>query len=948
MPVFQVFLSSTFRDMEQERDALSRVVMPRLGKKCAGRGVEFSFIDLRWGIDDDLAAQGEIVQHCIARIDATVPVFFGMVGARYGSCLPYRDNPGLSATHHEFRRGLASDKTLIFMVRDTDDSRAAHQQQPDMLKMLEEIPPRFRTDYTSIEEFITLADKQLMDALDRFYPARALPDPMAEATARQDRQMRIAQSRLSGLRDGDVGQRWSENFEKIAGLSYDDEVFPFGICPVIARTAGDCDLLAVEFAAWLRHHLPAGDLVFTHAIMAERDRSAAWAMRRLLAYIIAQTGDDMGAGAVGGLSDAQVQVYLNTALAELLQKRRHLHVVLSRADAVELQLYMRPLLIAPICSVVLVLSKDDAVTLPASVSGITAPAPDGAARRAIIGTVAQRADKARALSAAATDVLAASPLGTTLTGTLLLADALVAWGDLKPEDCASQDAWLLGEVQRLAAIATLPELSQDIIRAVARVLDGIVPDFAALAGLALDCLSASPVALDLGEVVQIAGKLATARALVVETRQIPLVLSYLTSAMSAVDEDMQTYRLTDKSLWHAPADMHILHTLILQVLTGATPDRRRAEGAARCAHATMQEADRRLLLSAPGFAALMDISFLTPLAAGLEGAIGHKRAALIAAAEGTAQERLVDDCLAFIAALSGHDAQGCTELAETLQPYLRGAGAGPSRALAAAAQLSLDQIFADMDLEARSLGAGAGMVKITQALRSVTQVHVHDPNMQPREQYDFLRNYAVMRNEAMAVQPFGLITAVNDLRTMCALDISGQIAAGAALALARFVLEYLEDRGLAEAMAIDLCRAALGMSIHGEEFQYANRDIALFSNQEALGLAQENISLHSLESAGIVGQRFHEVMTLVADASALPQCTPQFTATALEALVPILAGSDRRMEKTNMMRGLARQSDKAFFEEIWLAHHRATDLRARPGEVMLEALGAIRRVLAHV
>jgi nephrocystin-3 len=46
----RVFLSSTFRDMEFERDYLLQHVFPKFRQDCAERNVGFTEIDLRWGV----------------------------------------------------------------------------------------------------------------------------------------------------------------------------------------------------------------------------------------------------------------------------------------------------------------------------------------------------------------------------------------------------------------------------------------------------------------------------------------------------------------------------------------------------------------------------------------------------------------------------------------------------------------------------------------------------------------------------------------------------------------------------------------------------------------------------------------------------------------------------------------------------------------------------------
>lgn len=45
----RLFISSTFRDMQEEREHITKVVSPELVVLCRKRGVTLTLIDLRWG-----------------------------------------------------------------------------------------------------------------------------------------------------------------------------------------------------------------------------------------------------------------------------------------------------------------------------------------------------------------------------------------------------------------------------------------------------------------------------------------------------------------------------------------------------------------------------------------------------------------------------------------------------------------------------------------------------------------------------------------------------------------------------------------------------------------------------------------------------------------------------------------------------------------------------------
>ena len=57
--VIRVLISSTFRDMMRERDLLVKEVFPELRRKCAKRFVTFTEVDLRWGITEVQANEGQ-------------------------------------------------------------------------------------------------------------------------------------------------------------------------------------------------------------------------------------------------------------------------------------------------------------------------------------------------------------------------------------------------------------------------------------------------------------------------------------------------------------------------------------------------------------------------------------------------------------------------------------------------------------------------------------------------------------------------------------------------------------------------------------------------------------------------------------------------------------------------------------------------------------------------
>lgn len=83
-----IFISSTFRDMHFERDAIQETVMPRINEAARKYGQSVSFCDLRWGINtDDLeteAGSRKVLDVCLDEIDRCQPPMVVILGDRYG------------------------------------------------------------------------------------------------------------------------------------------------------------------------------------------------------------------------------------------------------------------------------------------------------------------------------------------------------------------------------------------------------------------------------------------------------------------------------------------------------------------------------------------------------------------------------------------------------------------------------------------------------------------------------------------------------------------------------------------------------------------------------------------------------------------------------------------------------------------------------------------------
>jgi len=85
---FRIFVSSTFSDLKEERDALQREVFPKLRELCMQHGFRFQAIDLRWGVREESALDQQTMKICLDEIAHCQrpprPSFIVLLGDRYG------------------------------------------------------------------------------------------------------------------------------------------------------------------------------------------------------------------------------------------------------------------------------------------------------------------------------------------------------------------------------------------------------------------------------------------------------------------------------------------------------------------------------------------------------------------------------------------------------------------------------------------------------------------------------------------------------------------------------------------------------------------------------------------------------------------------------------------------------------------------------------------------
>jgi len=84
LPQLRIFLSSTFRDMHEEREQLIKVALPQLRHHIEQYRATVAEVDFRWGVTNEEATAGRILHRCFEEIDRSRPFFLAFFGRRYG------------------------------------------------------------------------------------------------------------------------------------------------------------------------------------------------------------------------------------------------------------------------------------------------------------------------------------------------------------------------------------------------------------------------------------------------------------------------------------------------------------------------------------------------------------------------------------------------------------------------------------------------------------------------------------------------------------------------------------------------------------------------------------------------------------------------------------------------------------------------------------------------
>jgi tetratricopeptide (TPR) repeat protein len=301
----RVFISSTFRDMIEERNDLMTHTWPELRRLCQERHVELVEVDLRWGIAESQSTRRETLKLCLDEIRSCRPFFIGLLGERYGWTpggdaftadlteeQPWlRGLRGKSVTELEILHGVLNNPDMagraFFYFRDPAYAQGRggdfHSETPDdagkqtALKTLirtaceaKRIP--LRENYPDPRQLAAMVLADLTIVIKAQYPIEAVPDDLTREAQDHEAFAEIRRRTYIGR---------AEYFEALDRHAAGEG----GPLLLLGESgSGKSALLANWLPRWRKEHPK--DFIFQHYIGGTADSADHWrVMTRLMAEI---------------------------------------------------------------------------------------------------------------------------------------------------------------------------------------------------------------------------------------------------------------------------------------------------------------------------------------------------------------------------------------------------------------------------------------------------------------------------------------------------------------------------------------------------------------------------------------------------------------------------------------------------------------------------------------
>lgn len=230
----RVFISSTFQDMQGERDYLMKHTFPVLRKRAAERDVTLTELDLRWGITEEEAKTGKVVEICLREIENSIPFFIGIIGNRYGWVPEKKDinenvtdrfkdvddylERHLSVTEMEMQFGVLQreeDMHAYFYIKEGEEKETS--DNPEMLERLKEEVEASRypsSTYSSPENLAQQVEEAFTTLLDKLFPEGHLSELDKERTGQRSFMRQLCQNYIRDDKNFQALNEWMNDWDK--------------------------------------------------------------------------------------------------------------------------------------------------------------------------------------------------------------------------------------------------------------------------------------------------------------------------------------------------------------------------------------------------------------------------------------------------------------------------------------------------------------------------------------------------------------------------------------------------------------------------------------------------------------------------------------------------------------------------------------------------------------
>ncbi|XP_038596939.1 telomerase protein component 1 [Tachyglossus aculeatus] len=164
----RLFVSSTFRDMQAERDLLLRAVLPALQARAAAHRLRLRLIDLRWGVPEEEQLRGRQLELCLGEVHNS-QLLVAMLGTRYGHVPSTYSLPALPHFHwaqdYPAGRSVTEMEVMQFLsVPQRAPAAFVYLRDPDFLSL---VPDAWREDFAPESEEAARRVSELKSHLER-------------------------------------------------------------------------------------------------------------------------------------------------------------------------------------------------------------------------------------------------------------------------------------------------------------------------------------------------------------------------------------------------------------------------------------------------------------------------------------------------------------------------------------------------------------------------------------------------------------------------------------------------------------------------------------------------------------------------------------------------------------------------------------------------------------